>query len=368
MRVCIVGAGVAGTLLAWRLAQRPEVDSIDLLAGAERFRDATEFSGGVVRAYERHPLQRRLAMESLAELQDSQALRQWSQFRETGSVYLRAADADLSRELEEVEAARPGTVRLATRRELGELGWSGLPPETVGVVEKGAGYLSASRLRAALLGDLGARGAVRVLAAALATVAVAGDGVVVGTTGVPGRGAPGGERGHRDYDVVVLAAGAWTPTLLAANGFPTGALRTKSIQYTVYRVAGETPPPFVDESTGLYGRPTPEGGLLLGLATEEWDVAPGRQPTSDGWQREAAAVAGTRLPHLALLFPLLSVRATDCYCDPPVLSLRPVPASAGSLWTFTGGSGGSVKTALAASRDAAERLIVPTKPLVTTGA
>ena len=35
MRICIVGGGLAGTLLAWRLAQRPELERVDLLVGAD---------------------------------------------------------------------------------------------------------------------------------------------------------------------------------------------------------------------------------------------------------------------------------------------------------------------------------------------
>src|SRR5439155_26003343 len=125
---------------------------------------------------------------------------------------------------------------------------------------------------------------------------------------------------------------------------------------------GLRPTPFIDETTGLYGRPTASGGLLLGLATQEWDVPPGRRAANAALHREAARLARTRLPHLALLSPVASVNATDCYCDHPVLSLRPVSETAGAVWTFTGGSGGSAKTALAASRQAAEHLVRLSQP------
>ena len=97
MRICIVGGGLAGTILAWRLAQRPEISTIDLLAGADGWRDATQLSGGVVRGYEPQLLQRRLAIESLAELRASDVLRRWSEYCETGSLYLRARDPGLER-------------------------------------------------------------------------------------------------------------------------------------------------------------------------------------------------------------------------------------------------------------------------------
>jgi len=51
--------------------------------------------------------------------------------------------------------------------------------------------------------------------------------------------------------------------------------------------------------------------------------------------------------------------AADCYCDPPILRLRGLADAAPSLLTFTGGSGGSVKTVFAASRLAAAQLVSP---------
>ena len=240
-------------------------------------------------------------------------------------------------------------MRLAAGPELAELGWAGLPADTVGVVEGCAGFLSPSRWRAAMRTDLHTRGGVAVSSAALATISTGAHGSVICTAG----------HQRQEYDVAVLAAGAWTPGLLRRNGFEASGFRTKSIQYTVYRVAGPCPPPFVDETTGLYGRPTPDGGLLLGLATEEWDVTPGGRAPTVELHQEAARLTRTRLRHLALGSPMAVVNATDCYCDPPALALRPVPDTGGGVWTFTGGSGGSVKTALAASRQATEYLVDP---------
>lgn len=54
-----------------------------------------------------------------------------------------------------------------------------------------------------------------------------------------------------------------------------------------------------------------------------------------------------------------TVNSADCYADPPVLTLWSVLGSTHRLFTFTGGSGGSVKTALAASRTAASDLLGP---------
>lgn len=343
MRVCVAGGGLAGTLLAWRLAADPAVDRVDVMAGGQAAADATAASGGVVRGYEPHPEQRRLAADSLAELLASPVLRRWSAFRPTGCLYVRAADPWLAGDVAEVEARLPGSTRLLDGGELSALGWAGLPDGTAGVLEPGAGCIDPGALRAAVLADLAGRPSVAVLPWTLDTVLHSADRGVACWAG--------GRRHH--YDAAVVAAGAWTPRILVANGFPAQGFRTKSIQYTVYRASGRRPGPFVDETTGLYGRPV-DDGMLLGLATDQWGVVPGRRPPTPELHDRAARLAAARLPGLELGPALAAVDATDCYADPPTLGLRPV---ARRLWTFTGGSGGSAKTALAASRRAADHLV-----------
>ena len=151
----------------------------------------------------------------------------------------------------------------------------------------------------------------------------------------------------RHFDAVVVAAGAWSGPLLDAAG-----LRTKKIQYTVYadRVAGLGA--FVDETTGLYGRPGAGGTLLLGLPTDEWDVNPGEVRADPALAARVSATARERLGR-APGPALRTVASFDCYADGG-LALRPV---AGGLFSFTGGSGGAAKTALAASRRAADTLL-----------
>ena len=129
MRIGVVGAGLAGTLLAWRLADAADVE----LLGDLRDNAATAMSGGAVRAYETHPVQRRLAVDSLAELLSSRVLLDWADFRRTGSWYVRS-DADLAAQLREIEDAIPGSVA-CERPDL-----HGVPAGTVAVTERFAGY------------------------------------------------------------------------------------------------------------------------------------------------------------------------------------------------------------------------------------
>ncbi len=122
-------------------------------------------------------------------------------------------------------------------------------------------------------------------------------------------------------------------------------------------MAGDLPTMFVDETSDLYGRPTADGRLLLGVDTQRWSVPPGSSAPIPDLAAQAVRIAAERLPHLELSAPDHLVSTADCYADPPVLTLWPVPGGTHRLYTFTGGSGGSVKTALAASRTAASELL-----------
>ena len=356
VRVCVAGGGLAGSLLAWRLAQQPGT-GVELLLGNGSGRDATGASGGAVRGYESLPRQRELAIASMAELLASPVLREWGDYRRTGFVYLPGDGDDLGAGLAEMERHLPGSATLATATaafeavagpgtEPGGHGpvWAG-PRDAAAVVERQAGYISPARMRDAVLADLTGRG-VTIVEAPLDTVQVPAAGPVRITSAA----------GSADYDQVVLASGAWTPGLLRANDLPADGYRTKSIQYSVYPVGDYCPPGFADDATGLYGRPTTGGGLLLGVPTTGWDVPPGHPPADPKWSERALSLAAGLFPRLRLGPAQARVSAVDCYCDPPVLSLRPVLATRPGVFTFTGGSGGAVKTALAASRQAASAL------------
>jgi glycine/D-amino acid oxidase-like deaminating enzyme len=338
MRVCVAGAGLAGSLLAWRLIRRPGL-RVDLWTGRTRSgpaRDATAASGGAVRAYDALAAQRQLAIASLTELLGSPVLRDWAGYRETGFAYLRPGGTGLAAELAEIERELPGSAELTSPAEAfgardGGPGWAGDQEEIV-VRERRAGATSPAHLRDAVIADLATRPGARVLDCAL-------DGLAAGA-----------------YDAVVLAAGAWTPGLLRALGLPAEGYRTRSIQYTVYDAGPVRPPAFADERTGLYGLPTADGGMLIGLPTSEWDVPAGPGAVTEALHERACRVAAACLPGLKLGAARHRIATADCFADLPVLALRPVSGLAPGLFTFTGGSGGCAKTALAASHRAALQL------------
>ncbi|WP_344169660.1 FAD-dependent oxidoreductase [Kribbella lupini] len=345
MRICVIGAGIAGTLLAWRLRSYPAVE-VDLVTGVPG-PDATAASGGGVRGFETHPEQRRLAVESLAELFETPGLLDQAGYTETGSTYLMAGYDGLEDAVAEVEHVHPGSTEVVDGSTLRRLGWHGLPDGTVGVLEKRAGFIRPDHLRALVIYQLARSENSRVVTGPVLGLVPHPDGSVTCRT----------PSGSDRYDVVVVAAGPWTPGLLTGNALPADQYRTKAIQVAVHRVAGALPTMFVDETSDLYGRPTADGGLLLGVDTHRWSVPPGSSAPIHDLTAQAVRLAGERLPHLRLLETAHTVTNADCYADPPVLTLWSVLGSTHRLFTFTGGSGGSVKTALAASRTAANTLL-----------
>ena len=344
MHLSVLGGGLAGALLAWRLAQQSAVDRVSLAPGPARDRDATAASGGAVRGYETEPVQRRLAIDSLTELLADERLRDWAGYTATGSIYRPADLAPLAVGAAEVSAALPGSVQLLTAAELGDRGWSGeeAPASSVvAVAERQAGYLDPERLRSRVLADLAGRGRVELLPDGAVTDLAAGSFQLAGV-------------GH-SCDVVVLAAGAWTPALLRTSGWDSAGLRTKAIQYTVFELADWRPGTFVDEVTGLYGKPA-GAGQLLGLPTRAWDVEPDGPQPDPALSDEVFELAQQRFPRLRLVAGAQPVAALDCYSANFRLELRPVAGAHGRLHTFTGGSGGAAKTVLAASAQAARSL------------
>ncbi len=337
MQVCVIGAGLAGTTLAWRLAQLPSVQ-LALAPGPTAAADATAASGGLVRGFETNPAQRRLAIDSLLELLADPVLRDWSGYTRCGSLYLPATEDGLEQVMAELEADLPGSAQLIDTAGLASRGWAELEPGTVAVFEAEAGYLNPDRLRRSLLADLAEQ--------PNATLLPAGQVTEIGGGGFTLDGV------RHDYDLVVLATGPWTPGLLREHGLDATGLRTKAIQYTTHQASGMPSTSFVDDRTDLYGKPVP-GGVLLGLPTENWDVL-SMEPDL-ALSAAATELALRRFPGLRVQASNTPITAVDCYSASGLLCLR--PADGDRLFTFTGGTGGAAKTALAASRAAAIQLV-----------
>jgi glycine/D-amino acid oxidase-like deaminating enzyme len=346
--VCVVGGGIAGSLLAWRLASEPDVARVDLLLGAafRGLQDATATSAGVVRGFDPDVRVSYLATESLIELYSDPRLRRWAEYEEVGSLYIRTAEPP-SPQLSHLERTLPGSADLVGARRLRGRGWGGLPETVTGVFEWRAGRISPSALRSELLHELFRCRCADVLTASLAKLTVSDAGSVrcdlLGAS-------------SREYDVVVIAAGRWTGVLLQASGLEPTDLQTKSIECSVWETRGWRPPAFVDETSGLYGTPLGRDQMLLGVPVEHWNVDPDWPPENPESRNEVTSWAARRLPSIRLGDLKRRVISADCYGPARTLSLDPVADTRGCVHTFAGGSGGSIKTALAASRRAAAQM------------
>jgi hypothetical protein len=97
--------------------------------------------------------------------------------------------------------------------------------------------------------------------------------------------------------------------------------------------------------------------MLLGVPVDAWGVDPDLPTDTPAARTDAHRLAARRLPWMRILDrPCERVVSADSYAHPPMLTLRPVHGSDGRVLTFAGGSGGSAKSALAASRRAAALL------------
>ncbi|WP_245687048.1 NAD(P)/FAD-dependent oxidoreductase [Streptacidiphilus griseoplanus] len=336
----MVGGGVAGSFLARCLYGSASGADITVFTGGTPA-DATGASGGMVRGFETGLDECRTAAQSMAELRADPWLSEAARYRETGSTYLLPPGADPADQVKLLEELLPGSAEvLPGGAAAARLGLHGIPPGTLAVVERLAGHISPDQVRTAVLRRLADNG-VPVLPTR-----------VRGVTEQAGVLLPDGAL-HR-FDLVVVAAGGWTPALLPE---PSGLFRTKRIQYGTYRPDRPVPGVFVDDNSGLYGRPLDGGGLLLGLGSEEWDVSPDAVPPDLALaERVAAAGAGLLQVPPESLRPDRLVASFDCYAPSGGLRLRTVPRTRG-VFTFTGGSGGAAKTAPAASRAAAAELL-----------
>ena len=305
MRVCVVGGGLAGSLLAWRLAQVP--GGPDVTVRAHRAVDATAASGGAVKAFEGHVGQRRLAIDSMAELLASPVLRAWSGYRRATFVSLRTRADGLAGAVASIDAALPGSTSCWRGEWLPGGDWA-LPGPRAAVIERHAGYTTPAAWRDRVLDD-------------------ASPAVPPSSTAWPGRSSSGRTAwcaaATPTTTSSVLATGPWTPQVLRANGFLRCRISHQVRAVRRARTAGPwLPPPSSDDGTGpLRTTHRRTGCVLVGLPTEKWDVdpdAPDRwtRSCSTARQRGSAATAA----RLRLGPATRRVAAADCY--------RPEPGSA----------------------------------------
>ncbi len=146
-------------------------------------------------------------------------------------------------------------------------------------------------------------------------------------------------------DIVVVAAGAWSRDLLKDLG-SAAALRSKRIAYNFFRLSGAPGhPAFIDDTTGVYGRPHEPGTSLIGMALEEWDVPLEPAVVDPSTSAAVHDAALRRAPWLKGARVAGGVGGFDAY-TPDGHALLGFDDQVEGLFLATGCSGGGFKMAL----------------------
>ncbi|HEU0090078.1 MAG TPA: FAD-dependent oxidoreductase [Pseudonocardiaceae bacterium] len=346
-RIAIVGGGVGGAAILEALT-RAGLGRPALFEQAAAGTGATGLSGGLMRIYHTDPFLSDLAVQSVPALRKLGRALAPGGYVQAGSLYLEPDHRvpDLLAEVERLRGRCDWPLRVLLPGEgqarFPEFEWAGVG---AAVYEKLAGYANPRQITTALLSLAAARGAV---------VAERTPVLEIETH----RGRVTGVRlaaSSFAADIVVLAAGAWSHDLLTALGLA-APLRTKRIQYNFF-LASAAPrhPAFIDDTTGIYGRPHEPGTSLIGMALDEWDVPV--QPAAANPATSAAIhdAALQRVPWLTGARATGGVSGFDAY-TPDGHALLEFHDQVEGLFVATGGNGGGFKMALGIGRRVAAAL------------
>ncbi|MEU7178357.1 MULTISPECIES: FAD-dependent oxidoreductase [Streptomyces] len=346
--VVVVGAGAVGAATAAHLAEAGL--SVAMTAPGPGTASATDWSGGLVRAYEPDPAMRALAVRSHGLLWGNPAGQGAAcGFRRTGSLVLLGAG--------DVEEAERGLAQLRDAGVTADLlgpaevrdRWPDLAADGIAgaVWEPGGGYADPPATAAHY----------RTRALRYGATLLPGPVVALETH-------PRGVRAVTPAGAVtarcaVVAAGSGTPALLG-DRLPVrpgrGAPRTKRIRYAFFDLGGRRLPAVSDLTTGMWGRPQTggpaAGGHLTGRPVDEWDV-----PAAGGGQLTGEEIAHIRSgavrrwPWIGQARYLLGRFGADLY-HPDGPFLGPLPGEprvvVAACW-----SGAGFKTAPGAAAEAA---------------
>ncbi|AWZ06110.1 FAD-dependent oxidoreductase [Streptomyces sp. ICC4] len=335
--VAVVGAGIVGAAIFHELADRGlKVTAVDAHRGGG---GTTARCGGVVRAYHDDPV---LSDRSLVGWRYFRSFAERTgvdvPFRSCGFLYLPALDR--------AQYAQAETARIAAAGAPAE--W--LPPHELtrrfgglvrgdacgAVWEPDAGYIDADEtVRGFLLA--GQRKGGRLVEGVTVRGPVRQDGRITGVDT---------DSGVVRARSVVLATGAWTPSLLTSWGVPHD-LWTQAIQVDLRLpaapVAGH--PAYMDDIHDLNGRPHPDAaGIYVGHPTGLRTPGAGHQPLDPQHSARIRAAAARRLRWAGDSRACGGLRAAECYAPDTRARVGPLVGDP-ALLLATGFSGGGFKMA-----------------------
>ncbi len=349
--VLIIGAGLAGTSVAWWL--QPHASTLVLDQGEQIGLEASAQNAGMLRRFARDRVERALAIRSGELLIDLPGA--WSAadpYRRTGGVIgLECGTTDFDEAISDLRGAGVTVEALACED------YERVAPALSGAALQQAWYLpeegllDAHALVQGFWSGARARGSRLLCGTQVDSLeVVAGRVVGVRTT-----------RGPIRADLVVLAAGAWGAGLAKSVGLerPLVPLRRHLLQTSVEHRATRSHPYCWIDDVGIYARPE-AGGWLVSPCDETQDF-PGDGPGSRGgveplYRALAEAKLGWHFPALADVH--FSGGWTGLRTFPPDRRpwLGPDPELSG-LWWAAGLGGFGVTCSFAAGEVVASRIM-----------
>ena len=253
--VAVVGAGISGALAARELsATGLSVTIFDGLKQGEA--NATDLSGGLVRAFDIDPCGRE---QAAAVVYGSATVRsREAAFVQVGALTAGVERGDAATFTSELAPRFGFEAQMLTSREVKAALGVNLPPGAVSVYEPGAGYMSPARLASKSIADAKRDGATLRRRSRVRAVDADLKGVTVFVEGDEAR--------HR-FDFVVLALGAWHS--MPPDGLEEAASSEVMAIQVVYveRPHGVRHPTIFDYDTGVYAAPIGSNVSLIGLST-----------------------------------------------------------------------------------------------------
>ncbi|MBY0443297.1 MAG: FAD-binding oxidoreductase [Mycobacteriaceae bacterium] len=343
--IVVVGAGIVGASITHHLARRGV--SVTVLDQAiQPGAGATRFSGGLVRAYDPDAGTQELALASLAVYRDAA---QWNSgyapLCTVGAVTVAhpVEESTLRDAARVINAALNTSAQVVTNCDaaLG-VGLAG----GIALVEPEAGWVSATSVTSDWLRQAKTNGAVTRYGIRVQRIDNRGGRPVVVT--------PAGEI---HAGAVVVSAGPWAARPIAGLR-PQHRVRARSIQVSIVHRPSDSAhhATFIDQRTGVYGKPIDAHHSLIGMPHLVWDAPFDRTPDQAHVRATARAVS-VHLPWAWTAKLQNVIRAADGYSEhSEFLTGTNVP----HVWVVRGWNGGGVRTAPEAGRRIAELCLTRT--------
>ena len=343
--VVVVGAGVIGASIAHQLTRRGvSVTVVDQAAHCGA--GATRFSGGMVRAYDPDPAIQELAIASLAVYRDpAQWAAEQSPLHAVGALTIANADEEHSwREAaQRINTELDASAQVVTDRDEA-LGVS--LADGIALVEPGAGWVSPTSVTTDWLHQAASRGASIRYGVRLQRLQIQGGRPVAVTSA-----------GEIHAGAVIVATGPWAAQPIAGLQ-PNHGVRARSIQVNIMCApsGGRKYATFIDQRTGVYGKPVDDQHCLVGKPHLLWDV-PVDSPPDQAHAQATSHAAYTYLPWLREAHLYQVIRATDGYsAHSTALNGTNLP----HVWVARSGNGCGVRTAPETGRRIADLCMTQT--------